>query len=117
MAWYLIVLMIVGYLFIGGLIAAAANHFDNDFQDSLAPVIVVFWPILLAAGAFIGCTLFFRDVAKWVFEGIFSIIENWIYSIRAKRRRKELFKNSNLQSSGLIDPSLLLDDIDYVRRS
>ena len=48
MAWYWIVLIVIGYLVIGSVLAGVMTWVSYDFDDEeLFPVIILLWPIIV----------------------------------------------------------------------
>jgi len=52
MAWYYIVLIVIGWIIIGGLVTGIANRafhdwFDGGIEDGLEILTIALWPILL----------------------------------------------------------------------
>lgn len=116
MAWYWITLIIIGYLLIGGLIAAGTDYFGS-IEDGMAIALVLFWPIISVVFLVVAILWGFKDLAKWVFFGIANGLEDLIDDIKNNIKYKKAIKASRSKSQNEEEPSSVYDDIDYVRRS
>lgn len=110
MEWYWIVLIIVGYLFIGGISAAMDDRLEGGIEEDFAAALVLFWPIILAA--FLAFSIAFGIVkgCKWVANTINLLIDK----IKSRRELRKAKKALRSQYENAEEPDSVIDDIDYV---
>lgn len=117
MEWYWIVLIIVGYLLMGGISAVIADRLDGGIDDDFTAALVLFWPIILAV--FLALSIIFGIVegCKWIANKLFCAINFLIDKIKSRRELRKAKKASRSQYECAEEPDSMIDDIDYVRRS
>lgn len=117
MEWYWIVLIIVGYLLMGGISVAIADHFDGGIDDDFAAALVLFWPIILAVFIVL-CVIFgIVEGCRWVANKLFYTFAILIDRIKSRRELRKAKKASCSQYEYAEEPDSMIDDIDYVRGS
>ena len=113
MAWYWILTIIAGYLFVGGIIAGIAEVVEC-IEDETMVLIVLVWPLVVIIGVAVGIFYASSKLGSLIVNGIVSVGEWICYSVQRwamKRKIKRLDKRVSHRSNTL--ETIEKDDIDY----
>lgn len=113
MAWYWILAIIVGYLFVGGIIAGVVEFVEGIEEEGMV-LIVLAWPLAVIIGVAVGLFYASSKLGSLIVSGIVSAgewicdsVQRWALKRKIKRLDKRVSHRSN--TIGTIEK----DDIDY----
>lgn len=114
MEWYWIILIGIGYLTMGGIVAVIADYLNNGIDEDLAAALVLFWPIMISILLWI-CLIF--GIIKGCEFGankLFYAFTLLIGKIKSRQELRKAKKASCSQYKNIEEPDSIIDDIDYV---
>lgn len=113
MAWYWILAIIAGYLFVGGIIAGVVDVVEC-VEDETMVLVVLAWPLVVIIGVVVGIFYAFGKLGSLIVYGIVSAgewicdsVQRWALKRKIKRLDKRVSHRSNTIET------IEKDDIDY----
>lgn len=113
MAWYWILAIIVGYLFVGGIIAGIVEVVEC-IDDETMVLIALAWPLVVIVGVVVGIFYVFSKLGSFIVNGFVSAGE-WICDSVQRWALKRKIKRLDKRASHISNTfeTIEKDDIDY----